>query len=50
LGIVETDLTKVGNTVQSVGGVPLLLLELEKKPPRLSYNPDGEVAYGGQKQ
>jgi hypothetical protein len=50
LGIVETDLTKVGNTVQSVGGVPSLLLELEKNPPRLSYNPDGELAYGGQKQ
>ena len=50
LGIVETDLTKVGNTVQSVGGVATLLLELEKNPPHLSYNPDGEVAYGGQKQ
>lgn len=50
LGIVETDLTRVGNTVQSVGGVALLLLELEKNPPTLSYNPDGEVAYSGQKQ
>jgi hypothetical protein len=50
LGIVETDLSKVGNTVQSVGGIPSLLLELEKNPPRLSYNPDGEVAYDGQKQ
>jgi len=37
LGIVETDLTKVGNTVQSVGGGPLLLLELDKNPPQLSY-------------
>jgi hypothetical protein len=50
LGIVEIDLTKVGNTVQNVGAGPLLLLELEKNPPHLSYNPDGGVAYGGQKQ
>jgi hypothetical protein len=50
LGSVETDLTKVGNTIQSVGGVPLLSLELDKSPPRLSYNPDGDVAYGGQKR
>jgi TIR domain-containing protein len=50
LGITETDLTKVGNTVQNISGGPLLLLELDKNPPRLSYNPNGEVAYGGIKQ
>lgn len=51
LGTVEIDLTKVGNTIQSVGGsTTLLLLELEKNPPRLDYNPNGEVAYSGQRQ
>jgi hypothetical protein len=50
LGTVEVDLTRAGSTVQGSGGGPSLLLELEKNPPRLSYNPDGDVAYDGQKQ
>jgi hypothetical protein len=50
LGTVEVDLTRAGNTIQGSGGGPSLLLELEKNPPRLSSNPDGDVAYDGQKQ
>jgi TIR domain len=50
LGVFEVELTRVGNTIQNIGSGPLLLLELEKNPPRLGYNPDGGVAYGGQKQ
>jgi TIR domain len=50
LGTTETDLTRVGNSIQNTGGGPLLLLELDRNPPVLSYNPDGSVAYGGQKQ
>jgi hypothetical protein len=50
LAAVELDLTGVGNTVQKAGDSSLLLLELEKSPPFLNYNPDGEVAFVGQKQ
>jgi hypothetical protein len=50
LGTTETDLTRVGNSIQNTGGGPLLLLELDRNPPVLSYNPDGSVAYGGKKQ
>jgi hypothetical protein len=28
----------------------VFLLELEKDPPQLNYNPDGEVAYFGQRR
>lgn len=50
LGTTETDLTKVGNSIQNTGEGPLLLLELDRNPPLLTYNPDGSVAYGGEKQ
>jgi hypothetical protein len=50
LGTVEADLTRVGNTIQSADGKVGLLLEMEKNLPHLSYNPNGEVAYDGQKQ
>jgi hypothetical protein len=50
LGMVETDLARAGNTIQSGEGFPSLSVDLEKKPVRLSYNPDGEVTYSGQKQ
>jgi hypothetical protein len=49
LGVVEIELNRVGNTIQSTRGRSLLLLEMEKKPPRLSFNPNGEVAYVGQR-
>lgn len=51
LGTIEIELTKAGDTIQSVGGgTALLLLELDKSPPHLGYHPNGEVAYSGQKQ
>ena len=49
LGVVEIELNRVGNSIQSTGGHSLLLLELDKNPPRLNFNRDGEVAYVGQK-
>ena len=49
LGVVEIELNRVGNSIQSTGGRSLLLLELDKNPPRLNFNPDGGVAYVGQK-
>jgi hypothetical protein len=50
LGVVEIDLNRIGNTIQNAGGNSLLLLELEKNPPQLNYNPNGEVAYVGQRR
>ena len=50
LGVIEIELNRVGNTIQSTGGRSLLLLEMEKNPPRLGFNPDGEVAYVGQRR
>jgi formylglycine-generating enzyme required for sulfatase activity len=50
LGVVEIELNRVGNTIQGAGGRALLLLELDKSPPRLSFNPDGEVAYIGHRR
>jgi hypothetical protein len=50
LGVVEIDLNRVGSTIQNAGGNSLLLLELEKYPPQLNYNPNGEVAYVGQRR
>jgi len=49
LGVTEIELNRVGNTIQSIGGRSLLLLEMDKNPPRLSFNPDGNVAYVGQR-
>jgi hypothetical protein len=49
LGVAEIELNRVGNTIQSIGGRSLLLLEMDKNPPRLSFNPDGNVAYVGQR-
>lgn len=50
LGAVEVDLSRVGDTIRSVGGGASLLIEREEDRLHLSYNPDGTVAYHGQKQ
>jgi hypothetical protein len=50
LGTIEIDLTRVGKTIQSAGGRSLLLLDMEQNPPRLSFNPDGDVAYVGSRE
>jgi hypothetical protein len=50
LGEVEIELDRVGNTIQGAGASALFLLELEKNPPQLNYNPNGEVAYVGQRR
>ena len=49
LGVTDIELNRVGNTIQSIGGRSLLLLEMDKRPPRLSFNPDGNAAYVGQR-
>lgn len=50
LGIVDVTLTRIDNKVLSAGGDTALLLDLERQPPRLDYNPHGEVAYAGSKR
>jgi hypothetical protein len=50
LGTVELELDRVGQTIQGAGASAVFLLELEKDPPQLHYNPDGEVAYFGQRR
>jgi hypothetical protein len=50
LGAVEVDLSRLGNTIQNAGGDSLLLVTKGEKSLELQYNPDGTVAYHGQKQ
>jgi hypothetical protein len=50
LGDVEVDLSRVGSTIQNAGGDSLLLIKKGEKSPELEYNPDGTVAFHGQKQ
>ena len=50
LATVEVELTRVGDGIQGVGGDTTFLLELEKQPPALSYNPHGDIAYSGHKE
>ena len=50
LGVVEIELNRVGNTIQSTGGRLSLMLEMEKNPPCLSFNPDGDIAYVGHRR
>jgi hypothetical protein len=50
LGAVEVDLSRVGSTIQNAGGDSLFLVKIGENPLELEYNPDGTVAYHGQKQ
>jgi hypothetical protein len=50
LGSVDVDLDRVGDSVQSTGSGAVVMLDLAKTPPELSYNPDGGVVYAGQKR
>jgi hypothetical protein len=49
LGTVEVELTRAGHSIASTGGDAVLVLDIEKNPPHLDYNPGG-VAYAGDKQ
>jgi hypothetical protein len=50
LGVIELELDRVGRTIQAAGTSAGFLLELDKNPPQLNYNPNGSVAYVGQRQ
>jgi hypothetical protein len=47
LETVEVELQRVERTIQNAGGDTLLLLDLEKRPPRLSVTFRGEAAFQG---
>jgi len=49
MGTVDVTLTRIGNKILNGSGNTVLILDLEKHPPRLEYNPNGEVAYAGSK-
>jgi hypothetical protein len=50
LGTVNVKLTRIGNQILNASGDTVLLLDLEKHPPHLDYNPHNEVAYVGNRQ
>ncbi len=49
-GTVDVRLTRIGNGIFSVGGDSTLIVDLDRNPPSLEFNPRGELAYGGTKQ
>ncbi|MFN2103830.1 MAG: toll/interleukin-1 receptor domain-containing protein [Candidatus Promineifilaceae bacterium] len=50
MGTVDVPLTRIGNKIFNGSGNTVLILDLSQHPPRLDYNPYGEVAYAGSKQ
>jgi len=50
MGTVDVPLTRIGNKIFNGSGNTVLILDLAQHPPRLEYNPNGEVAYAGSKQ
>lgn len=50
LGTIDVTLTRIGNQILSVGGDTPFLVDLDRNPPTLSFNPHNEVAYSGNKQ
>ena len=50
LGSVDVTLTRVGNQILNAGGDTPFVVDLDRNPPTLLFNPRNEVAYGGNKQ
>ena len=50
LGSVDVTLTRVGNQILNAGGDTPFVVDLDRNPPTLLFNPRSEVAYGGNKQ
>jgi TIR domain-containing protein len=49
LGAVDVALTRIGDKIMSAGGDATLVLDLERAPPILDYNPQG-IAYRGKRR
>ena len=50
LGIVDLTLTRIGNKIFNANGDTPFIVDLDRNPPTLLFNPHNEVAYGGHKQ
>jgi hypothetical protein len=50
LGTIEITLTREGERILQVDGDTPFIVELDKKPPTLTFNPHNELAYTGTKQ
>ena len=50
LGTVDVTLTRIGNQILNADGDTPFILNLERNPPTLVYDPHGEVAYRGNKR
>lgn len=50
LGTVDVTLTRSGHQIIATGGDTPLIVDLERNPPALLFNPRNEVAYAGIKQ
>jgi hypothetical protein len=47
LGTVDVTLTRVGNQIFNAGGDSPFIVDLDRNPPTLAFNPRSELAYGG---
>lgn len=50
IGTADVELTRIGNKIFNAGGSGTLILDLDRNPPNLSFDPRGELAYRGNKQ
>jgi hypothetical protein len=49
-GTVDVTLTRIGNQIFNAGGDSTFIVDLDRTPPTLAFNPRNELAYGGTKQ
>ena len=49
-GTVDVTLTRIGNQIFNAGGDSTFIVDLDRNPPTLAFNPRNELAYGGTKQ
>ena len=50
LGTVDVTLTRIGNQIHSAEGDTPFIVDLDRNPPTLIFDPRSEVAYRGAKQ
>jgi hypothetical protein len=46
-GTVDVTLTRTGNKIFNAGGDSPFIVDLDRNPPTLAFNPRNELAYGG---
>jgi len=50
LGTVDVTLTRIGNKILNADGDSPFIVDMDRNPPTLLFNPRNELAYGGNKQ